>query len=125
MPLYEFECEKCMQRFEVRRSFNDNSEVDCPLCSGETRRIYSPAPIIFKGSGFYVTDVKRAGDRSYKQAAEKAQESTSTPAADKTKESIPAPAAEKTKESTPAPAAEKAKESTSKQPAESASADKK
>ena len=58
MPTYEFECPKCSNRFEQRRSFTDESKVKCPKCQQEARRVFSPVPIIFKGSGFYVTDNK-------------------------------------------------------------------
>ncbi|MBN2074928.1 MAG: FmdB family transcriptional regulator [Dehalococcoidales bacterium] len=56
MPLYEYECSECSTRFELRRSFSDESEVFCPDCKCVATRIFSPVPIIFKGSGFYVTD---------------------------------------------------------------------
>ncbi len=56
MPIYEYECESCSSIFEVRRSFGEHDGASCPRCSGEVRRIFSPVPIFFKGSGFYVTD---------------------------------------------------------------------
>ncbi len=58
MPTYEYECSKCSSRFELRRSFSDNSLVSCPHCGCDARRIFSPVPIIFKGSGFYSTDYR-------------------------------------------------------------------
>ncbi len=63
MPIYEYECTKCSHRFEVRMGFNDNGGVSCPQCQGEARRLFSPVPIIFKGSGFYVTDSRRNRSR--------------------------------------------------------------
>lgn len=56
MPTYEYECEKCSLRFELKRRFSENGGASCPRCRGEARRLFSPVPIIFKGSGFYVTD---------------------------------------------------------------------
>jgi len=58
MPIYEYECERCSCHFDLRRSFSDsgNEDASCPRCQGKTRRLFSPVPIIFKGSGFYVTD---------------------------------------------------------------------
>lgn len=56
MPIYEYECKMCSSRFELRRPFGDGSGVDCPQCQGETRRIFSAVPVLFKGPGFYVTD---------------------------------------------------------------------
>lgn len=56
MPIYEYECSRCAHRFEVRRSFNESSPVSCPQCDCDAQRIFSPVPVIFKGSGFYITD---------------------------------------------------------------------
>ncbi|MFC2071621.1 FmdB family zinc ribbon protein [Chloroflexota bacterium] len=58
MPIYEYECSGCSSRFELKQSFSDDSRVSCPQCGGNTRRIFSPATIIYKGSGFYITDNK-------------------------------------------------------------------
>ena len=58
MPIYEYECPSCSCKFEQRRSFTDESPALCPKCKCESRRVFSPVPIIFKGSGFYVTDHK-------------------------------------------------------------------
>ena len=56
MPIYEYECTCCSSRFELKRSFNENNPVSCPQCGGDTQPVFSPVPIIFKGSGFYTTD---------------------------------------------------------------------
>jgi len=56
MPIYEYICEDCDAEFEQRRSFTEANQASCPLCNGRTRRVFRPAPVIFKGSGFYVTD---------------------------------------------------------------------
>jgi putative FmdB family regulatory protein len=56
MPIYDYQCQKCTHKFEVRRGFNDTTEVTCPRCQCRAERVFSPVPIIFKGSGFYVTD---------------------------------------------------------------------
>jgi putative FmdB family regulatory protein len=58
VPTYEYECPKCACRLELRKSFSDTSPAKCPKCQKESRRVFSPVPIIFKGSGFYVTDHK-------------------------------------------------------------------
>ena len=59
MPIYEYQCENCSFLFELKQSFNDNSIVDCPRCQGKANRIFSPVPILFKGSGFYTTDNRK------------------------------------------------------------------
>lgn len=56
MPIYEYECEKCLLRFELRRRFDEDGEAACPRCRGDSRRLFSPVPVVFKGTGFYVTD---------------------------------------------------------------------
>lgn len=56
MPIYRYLCPKCNTQFEQRQSFTDESVVACPNCRNGARRLFSPVPIIFKGSGFYVTD---------------------------------------------------------------------
>lgn len=61
MPLYEYECEDCEIQFELKRRFGDEADVsECPHCKGKARRLFSPVPIIFKGSGFYITDSRKS-----------------------------------------------------------------
>ena len=56
MPVYEYECPSCSSHFEMIRGFNEDGTVSCPECGCDAQRIFTPVPIIFKGSGFYVTD---------------------------------------------------------------------
>ena len=66
MPIYEYECTGCACRFELKQSFDDNTSVSCPQCGDKAGRIFSPVPIIFKGSGFYSTDSRgNHGHSSY------------------------------------------------------------
>ena len=60
MPLYEYQCGACEARFERRQGFHDEPVRVCPECGGATRRVLFPAGIIFKGSGWYVTDSRPA-----------------------------------------------------------------
>jgi len=59
MPVYQYRCAKCKLKFELKQSFNDESIVACPKCRNEAKRLFSPVPVIFKGSGFYVTDNRK------------------------------------------------------------------
>jgi putative FmdB family regulatory protein len=60
MPLYEYECAACGQRFELIRKFSDPEVDACTLCGkGPVRRLFSSPAIQFKGSGWYVTDYAR------------------------------------------------------------------
>jgi putative FmdB family regulatory protein len=86
MPTYEYSCEKCEKSFEVRQSMKDPHLKECPqeLCRmakwghGKVRRQMGlGAGLIFKGSGFYITDYRSEG---YKQAAQK-ESAAVTPAA--------------------------------------------
>ncbi len=62
MPVYEYECEICSCRFDLRQSFSDSPVASCPRCQSRARRVFVPVPVIFKGSGFYVTDHRKDGD---------------------------------------------------------------
>lgn len=71
MPVYEYECCRCHSKSEQRRGFEDNDATFCSECGGTMRRLFSPVPIIFKGSGFYCTDHKSSsgGDGHKTEAA--------------------------------------------------------
>jgi len=56
MPIYEYQCSNCHKKFELRQNFTDDSIVTCPNCDAVACRLFSPVPIVFKGSGFYITD---------------------------------------------------------------------
>jgi putative FmdB family regulatory protein len=57
MPLYEYECDACGQRFEVIQKFSDPPADVCRKCGkGPVRRLISSPAIQFKGSGWYITD---------------------------------------------------------------------
>jgi len=63
MPTYEYECKKCGYNFEMFQSMSDEPLKTCAKCGGEVRRlIFGGAGVIFKGSGFYVTD--KAGNKA-------------------------------------------------------------
>ena len=56
MPVYEYQCEACSNRFEKRQRFSDEPLTECPVCGGPVHKVIQPVGVIFKGSGFYVTD---------------------------------------------------------------------
>ncbi len=62
MPIYSYKCEKCgrvFDRFEKASDSNgSNGVVKCIYCSAYAKRLFSPAGLIFKGSGFYKTDYR-------------------------------------------------------------------
>jgi putative FmdB family regulatory protein len=59
MPIYQYRCESCGVSFERIQSFSDQPLQHCPECDGSVHRVIQPVGIIFKGSGFYVTDNRR------------------------------------------------------------------
>ena len=70
MPTYEYACPKCGHHFEKFQSMNDGRLRKCPKCgkSGLKRLVGGGAGLIFKGSGFYITDYR---SENYKAGAKK------------------------------------------------------
>jgi putative FmdB family regulatory protein len=62
VPLYEYECDACGQRFEIIQKFSDPTPEACKRCGkGPVHRLLSSPAIQFKGSGFYITDYPKKG----------------------------------------------------------------
>src|SRR5512140_3047011 len=79
MPTYEYVCHKCNHQFELTQSIRDNALTVCPKehCAqptwgkGKVKRVIGTGGgLIFKGSGFYITDYR---SKEYKEAAKKDQ----------------------------------------------------
>ena len=78
MPTYEYECPKCGHQFEEFQSITAEPRKSCPQkgCRGRVRRLISAGGgLLFKGSGFYVTDYRSEG---YQKAAKADDESSSS-----------------------------------------------
>jgi putative FmdB family regulatory protein len=56
MPTYEYACTKCGQHVEVFQRLSEAPLSTCGVCGGPLRKVFHPAGIVFKGSGFYATD---------------------------------------------------------------------
>ena len=56
MPTYEYACTKCGQHVEVFQRISEPPLTTCGVCGGPLRKVFHPAGIVFKGSGFYATD---------------------------------------------------------------------
>ena len=80
MPTYEYLCQVCDHRFERFQRMTDAPEKTCPVCSGEVRRLIFPAGVIFKGSGFYVTDSRKVTEPAASKNGDQASDSKSEPA---------------------------------------------
>ena len=77
MPIYEYLCQTCSYRFEVKQSIKDDPITSCTRCGREVSKLISSPAIMFKGSGWYVTDYSdklkpAAGSEGAEKPAEKA-----------------------------------------------------
>ncbi|MCR4394453.1 MAG: hypothetical protein NUV31_08810 [Dehalococcoidales bacterium] len=59
MPIYEYECDSCFKRLEKFQRFFDEPITECPLCHGKMHRVISVGAVIYKGTGFYITDTRK------------------------------------------------------------------
>jgi putative FmdB family regulatory protein len=70
MPTYEYRCLKCKRKFEKLQSMTEPPVSKCPRCGGKPERLIGAgAGLIFKGSGFYITDYKKPKTPSSDKAA--------------------------------------------------------
>ena len=60
MPTYQYACTTCGEQVEAVQRFDDEPLSVCPACGGSLRKVFSPVGIVFKGSGFYRTDSRKA-----------------------------------------------------------------
>ena len=98
MPTYHYRCSDCGHSFDFFQKFAEDPLTECPECGGPIRRVPQPVGIVFKGSGWYVTDSrdsKKATTAPSSDTAEK-KNGTDKPAAKEPAEKTPAAA---TKES--------------------------
>ena len=76
MPTYEYKCLQCRHTFEEFQSITAEALEECPECGGKVKRLIGMGDgIIFKGSGFYITDYR---SKQYKDAQKKDRESLPT-----------------------------------------------
>jgi putative FmdB family regulatory protein len=75
MPTYDYECSACGHRFDELQSFSDPPLTKCPECKkNKLQRLFGGGgAILFKGSGFYETDYRRAGQTNGDGKADKAE----------------------------------------------------
>lgn len=59
MPYYEYCCTECGHSFDLRQGFDAEPIAECPKCGKESRRKFLPVGVIYKGSGWHVTDYAR------------------------------------------------------------------
>ena len=71
MPIYEYQCKKCNNIFEVFHRIEEEINPACPKCLGQARKIISATNFILKGSGFYVNDYPSESRKKAEKDAEK------------------------------------------------------
>ena len=102
MPLYEYECEACHQRFEKIQKFSDPPIDVCEKCGkGPVKKLLSSPAIQFKGSGWYITDyAKKSGADAAKSSSASSDASSSKDSSSKESSSAaPAAASSESKKS--------------------------
>lgn len=77
MPLYDYRCHKCGETFEVRQKFSDAPVTVHENCGGEVEKMLSAPAFQFKGTGWYVTDYGRGGQKPAAAKSETKSESKS------------------------------------------------
>jgi putative FmdB family regulatory protein len=89
MPLYEYKCHSCGEKFEVIQKFSDTPIAVHDKCGGAVERLISPSALKFKGSGWYVTDYAGSGNGK-SQSAKDGKDGNKDSKKDSNKESSPA-----------------------------------
>ena len=64
MPTYAYKCDNCGYHFEQLQKFSDKPLKNCPRCKGHIKRVIHPTGIVFKGSGWYVTDSRKGSSKA-------------------------------------------------------------
>ena len=92
MPIYVYRCDTCGLTFERRQRMTEVPLKDCPECDGHVQRVIQPVGIVFKGSGFYVTDNRSKsstalpGKKESDSDTKKTESTTSSESKDKAKD---------------------------------------
>ncbi len=82
MPIYEYECPSCHNRFDKRQSFSDPAAADCPQCGTAAKRRLQVPAILFKGGGWYATDNRRTDPEPSTSSGAKEEKASAAAAAD-------------------------------------------
>jgi putative FmdB family regulatory protein len=95
MPVYTYRCSNCGVEFDHQQKFNEKNLTRCPECGKKKlNRVYRPVGVVFKGSGFYVTDNRSKASASFPAASKDKDKDTST-SKEKTKETSAAKTSDK------------------------------
>lgn len=112
MPTYEYECQKCKKTFEAFQSMKDDAYTTCPKdkCrmktwgKGKVKRLLGAgAGLIFKGSGFYITDYRSEGYKSAAKSDSASSSATSSESSSKKESAKPSATPAPSSTSAPSP----------------------
>lgn len=104
MPTYQYKCKACDHRFDVMQRITEDPLKECPECQGEIRRVLFPAGVVFKGSGWYVTDYRNSGEKAKYEAESKGESSPASATPSDSSSGSTTTTTEKKAESTPSTA---------------------
>jgi putative FmdB family regulatory protein len=77
VPTYAYRCTACNHRFDAFQRMTDDPLTTCPSCTGFVKRTIQNVPVVFKGSGWYITD-SRKGSNGKTETADKPGEAAET-----------------------------------------------
>ena len=98
MPIYEYVCQSCQHRFEVKQSMSDPPVTSCAHCGQAVTKVISAPAIMFKGTGWYVTDysdkLKPGAEPKTEEKSDPAQKKESDSSTGAATPASPAPSSE-------------------------------
>ena len=91
MPTYEYLCLECKHKFDIWQEVGSPAPP-CENCQSQTKKVFQPPRIIFKGSGFYLTDLRseqaaKNGSKNGESKSEKSDSGSETKSSDSKSES--------------------------------------
>lgn len=79
MPIYEYHCENCDYDFELLQGINESHSATCPTCNKKAKKKISiPGGLVFKGTGFYITDYSKPNGGSHSSITESIKKDTTS-----------------------------------------------
>ena len=82
MPIYSYRCDRCGASFDRMQKFTDKPLTRCPECHGPAKRLIQPAGIVFKGSGWYITDSKKSSSATVASGKDKSKDGSENKSAE-------------------------------------------
>ena len=99
MPIYEYQCNRCNEVFEIFHKIDEDCKVACPKCLGPVKKLISATNFVLKGSGFYVNDYpsesRKEGKKREKEGSKEPLKEGTEKGSAKTEEKRPEKKAEK------------------------------